>query len=233
MGSARILLQAADGVTLSAWTAAPQGPARGAVIVAQEIFGVNTHIRMVTERFAARGFWAMAPDLFARVQPEVQLGYDAAGVAQGRKLKASVEALPGEGVLQDLRVAAQWLQRNAGMPVGIVGFCWGGLLAWRAAERVSELSAAVTYYGGGMTSPMERGRRPHCPVMTHFGRNDPLIPLEEVIAFHHAQPGVQLHVYEADHGFNCDQRASYDQPSAIQAKDRTLAFFDQHLNVSS
>jgi carboxymethylenebutenolidase len=232
MGSV-IHLQAQDGIELTAWLARPQGPVRGAVVVAQEIFGVNAHIRAVTERFAARGFLALAPDLFARLRPGVELGYDTESMAQGKDLKAAAEALPGEGVLQDLRAAAQWLQQDSGQRVGMVGFCWGGLLTWRAAERVTELSAAVCYYGGGMTTALEVGRQPRCPVLAHFGREDAWIPVPDVLAFSQAQPGVQVHLYEADHGFNCDQRASFDQASAIQAKDRTLAFFDQHLQGAS
>lgn len=232
MGSV-IHLQAADGTQVPAWLAQPQGDVRGAVVVAQEIFGVNSHIRHVTERFAARGFWALAPQLFARLRPDVELGYDAQSMAAGKALKADAEALPGEGVLQDIRAAAQWLQQESGQRVGMVGFCWGGLLTWRAAERVTELSAAVCYYGGGMTTALEAGRQPRCPVLAHFGREDAWIPVPEVLAFSHTQSGVQVHLYEADHGFNCDQRASYDQASAIQAKDRTLAFFDQHLQPAT
>ena len=219
----------ADGAVIPAWVARPDGAVRGAVVVAQEIFGVNAHIRAVTDRFAARGFLAIAPALFTRLDFDVQLGYSADDMARGRALKSQAEALPGEGVLQDIRAAAQWAHSEAGKPVGMVGFCWGGLLTWRAAERVRELSAAVCYYGGGMTSTLEQGRRPACPVLAHFGRQDAWIPVDEVLAFSQAQPNVQVHLYEADHGFNCDQRASYDQASAIQAKDRTLAFFDQHL----
>ena len=222
-------LVSADGVTVPAWVAQPDGAVRGAVVVAQEIFGVNAHIRAVADRFAARGFLAIAPALFTRLDFDVQLGYGPEDMERGKALKSLAEDLPGEGVLQDIRAAAQWARRTAGKPVGMVGFCWGGLLTWRAAERVRELSAAVCYYGGGMTSTLEQGRRPGCPVMAHFGRQDPWIPVDEVLAFSQAQPGVQVHLYDADHGFNCDQRASYDQASAIQAKDRTLAFFDQHL----
>lgn len=222
-------LQAEDGTAVPAWTAQPDGPVRGAVVVAQEIFGVNSHIRAVTERFASRGFYAIAPALFSRVDGNVELGYDDESIQRGRALKALTEALPGEGVLQDIRAAARWAQTQSGKKVGMVGFCWGGLVAWRAAERVTELSAAVAYYGGGITSALEAGRRPRCPVQMHFARQDAHIPLTEVMAFSQVQPDVQMHLYDADHGFNCDQRASYDQASAIQAKDRTLAFLDQYL----
>ena len=224
-----IQLIAADGVEIPAWVAEPDGPVRGAVVVAQEIFGVNAHIRAVTDRFAARGFVAVAPALFSRLEFDVQLGYDEDGMARGKALKAAAEALPGEGVLQDIRAAAQWAQQHSGSKVGVVGFCWGGLLAWRAANLIDDVAAAVCYYGGGMTELPERQRTPHCPVIAHFGAKDAHISLESVQAFSQAQPSVQVHVYDADHGFNCDQRGSYDDASAIQAKDRTLAFLDQHL----
>ena len=226
-------LTAADGHTFQAWTAPAQGRLRGAVVVAQEIFGVNSHIRAVTERLAAQGFLAIAPDLFSRFAPGVDIGYTPEDVAQGRDLKAQAEALPTPGVLQDVQAAAQWAQAQAGSRVGIVGFCWGGLVAWRAAAQLSELSAAVCYYGGGMTSAEERQRQALCPVLAHFGRRDPIIPMDSVEQFIQTQPQVQVHVYEADHGFNCDQRASYDDTSAALAQERTLAFFAQHLGQPS
>lgn len=225
-----VQLTAADGTEIPAWVAQPDGPVRGALVVAQEIFGVNAHIRNVTDRMAARGFLAIAPALFTRLEPDVQLGYDAESMARGKALKAAAEALPDEGVLQDVRAAAQWAQqRVGGQKVGMVGFCWGGLLTWRAANLVDELGAAVCYYGGGMTVEPEVLRTPLVPVLAHFGARDAHISIESVMAFSALHPEVQVHVYEADHGFNCDQRASFDQISAIQAKDRTLAFFDQHL----
>lgn len=225
-----VQLMAEDGTQIPAWVAEPEGPVRGALVVAQEIFGVNAHIRAVTERLAARGFVAIAPALFTRLELDVQLGYGAEDMARGKALKAAAEALPGQGVLQDIRAAAQWAQqRSGGHGVGMVGFCWGGLLTWRAANLVDEIAAAVCYYGGGMTVAPELQRTPQVPVLAHFSRLDAHITLDSVQAFSAAHPEVQVHLYEADHGFNCDQRASYDESSAVQAKDRTLAFFDQHL----
>ena len=160
-----VQLMAADGVQIPAWVAQPEGPVRGALVVAQEIFGVNAHIRAVTDRLAARGFVAIAPALFTRLEPDVELGYDAEGMARGKALKAAAEALPGEGVLQDIRAAAQWVQQSSGERVGMLGFCWGGLLTWRAAQQLDELSAAVCYYGGGMTVAPEMARMPRIPVM--------------------------------------------------------------------
>ncbi len=221
-------LYASDGFAFDAWVARPDGPLRGAVVVAQEIFGVNSHIRAVTERLAARGFLAIAPDLFARIEPGLDRGYTPADVAACLSYKERAETMP-EAVLQQVRAAAQWALTQQPCKVGMVGFCWGGLLTWRAAAQLPELSAAVCYYGGGMTSAQESARQPLCPVQAHFGRLDPILPLDGVLAFAQQHPRVQVHLYEADHGFNCEQRASYDDSSAVQAKDRTLAFFDRHL----
>jgi carboxymethylenebutenolidase len=204
------------------------------VVVLQEIFGVNSHIRAVTERFAARGFAAVAPALFYRLAPcdtlGVELGYSDADMQQGRQLKAQAEALPPPGMAQDVGTAVDWLATTTGQK-GAVGFCWGGLLAWRAACSLPQLSAAVCYYGGGMTGPEERSRQPLCPVMAHFGRQDHFIPVDTVLAFDQVQPQAQVFVYDADHGFNCDQRASYDDASALVARDRTLAFLDTQLRT--
>lgn len=228
--SSWIELHAADGQIIPAWVAKPQGQPRGAVVVAQEIFGVNSHIRSVADRLAAQGWLAIAPALFTRLAFDVQLGYEAADMAQGREFKAAAEALPGDGVLADIRAAAAWAKAYApGLQVGMVGFCWGGLLTWRAAQQLSELSAAVSYYGGGMTAAPESQRQPGCPVQAHFGRLDAWIPVAQVEALAQAQPGVDVHLYDADHGFNCDQRGSYEPASAALAWERTLAFFDQHL----
>lgn len=230
-------LPTTDGRILPAWAAIPDGPLRGAVVVLQEIFGINSHIRAVTERFAARGFAAVAPALFYQLAPcdtlGVELGYSDADMQQGRQFKAQAEALPVPGVQQDIRAAVDWLADATGQKVGAVGFCWGGLLAWRAACTLPQLSAAVCYYGGGMTGPEERSRQPLCPVMAHFGHKDHFIHIDTVLAFDQAQPQAQVFVYDADHGFNCDQRASYDDASALVARDRTLAFLDAQLGSAT
>lgn len=225
-----VQLTSLDGAVSPAWVARPDAPARGAVVVLQEIFGVNAHIRAVADRLAARGYAAVAPALFTRVQADVDLGYGDADRARGMALKTAAEALPPPGVLPDIEAAvAHAATLSPGGKVGILGFCWGGLWAWRSACNLAGLSAAVSYYGGGMTSPLEAGREPLCPVMAHFGRRDTHIPVDGVQHFAQGQPKVQVHLYDADHGFNCDQRAAYDEASALQARDRTLAFFDKHL----
>ena len=227
-------LNSPDGFTLPVFVARPTGAPRGAVVVLQEIFGVNDHIRAVTERYAAEGYLAVAPATFARVQPDVELGYTDADMATGMTLKTRVENRPGAGVLSDVQTAIEYAALEAGgsvgaAKVGIVGFCWGGLLAWRAACELRGLAAAVCYYGGGMTNEAESARTPGCPVLAHFGKRDHFISESSVHTFAKAQPGVQVHLYDADHGFNCDQRGSYNQPAADQARERTHAFFAEHL----
>src|SRR5690606_35084246 len=174
-------LQAADGRNFPAYVARPSGPAQGAVVVVQEIFGVNSHIRSVADGYAAAGYLAVAPSTFSRIgKGELELGYSEADMKEGMALKAAVEALPAPGVLADLQAAIAYAA-NAGK-VGIVGYCWGGLLTWRAACMLKGLSAAAPYYGGGMTSADEAARQPQVPVLAHFGDQDHWIPLDTVEA---------------------------------------------------
>jgi carboxymethylenebutenolidase len=224
-----INLTAADGFIVPAYVAQPEGKARGAIVVVQEIFGVNSHIRAVTDRFAAQGYLAIAPATFERVQPGVELGYTDTDMTTGFGFKTAVDALPGSGVLQDIQAAIDYAGKTSGGKVGIIGFCWGGLLTWRAACMLNGLSAAVPYYGGGVTSEDEIARTPQCPVMAHFGDQDHWIPMEGIEAFKKAHPEVEVHVYSANHGFNCDQRGSYNEAAANTARERTLTFFASKL----
>jgi len=222
-------LKSADGFVFPAYVAEPAGKPKAAVVVLQEIFGVNSHIRSVADGYAAAGYLAVAPATFHRAQTGVDLGYTEADMKAGTELKAAAEALPAPGVLQDIQAAINHAAQTTGGKVGIVGFCWGGLLTWRSACTLSGLSAAAPYYGGGMTVGDEPARQPACPVMVHFGNQDHWIPMDTVEAFQKAQPGVQVFVYDANHGFNCDQRGSYNEAAAKLAKQRTLDFFAQHL----
>ncbi len=222
-----IQLKAADGHVFPAYEARPAGTPRGAVVVLQEIFGVNSHIRAVADGYAAEGYLAVAPSTFHRVKADVQLGYSPDDMSAGIALKGQVEGLPAPGVLPDIQAAIDHAAQAG--KVGIVGYCWGGLLTWRAACLLHGLSAAVPYYGGGSTTPEEIARTPRVPVLAHFGERDHWIPLEGVQALQKAHPSAQVHVYAADHGFNCDQRGSYDAAAAGLARERTLAFFAQHL----
>lgn len=220
-------LKAADGRVIPAYQALPAGKAKGGIVVVQEIFGVNSHIRAVADGYAAEGYLAIAPATFHRVKPDVNLGYTPEDIAAGAALKAAVEALPPPGVLQD--IAAAIAHASQAGKVGVVGYCWGGLLTWRSACLLGGISAAVPYYGGGMTAEAEIARTPKCPVLAHFGAQDHAIPIAGVEAFKKAQPGVQVQIYPAQHGFNCDHRGSYNEPAAKLARERTLAFFARHL----
>lgn len=222
-----IELKAADGFVFPAYVAQPAGTPKGGVVVLQEIFGVNSHIRAVADGYAAQGYLAVAPATFHRVKPGVELGYQPDDMTAGFGLKTAVEALPAPGVLQDIQAAIDHAAQAG--KVGIVGYCWGGLLTWRAACSLKGLSAAAPYYGGGVTTPEEVARKPLVPVLAHFGDQDHWIPLDTVEAFKAAQPGVTVHVYQANHGFNCDQRGSYNEAAAKLARERTLAFFAQHV----
>jgi carboxymethylenebutenolidase len=222
-----IELKAADGTTFPAYVAEPAGKPKGGVVVLQEIFGVNSHIRSVADGYAADGYFVVAPATFHRVQPGVELGYTEADMGTGFGFKTAVDGLPEPGVMADIQAAIDHAAQAG--KVGIVGYCWGGLLTWRAACSLKGLSAAVPYYGGGMTAAADAARTPTVPVMAHFGDQDHWIPLDTVEVFKKVQPDVAVHVYAANHGFNCDQRGSYNEAAAKLARERTLAFFAQHI----
>jgi carboxymethylenebutenolidase len=224
-----IELKSADGTLVPAYEARPAGTPKGAVVVIQEIFGVNSHIRNVADGYAAEGYWAVAPAAFHRVKPGVELGYAEADMGEGFGYKTAVEALPAPGVMPDIQAAIDHAAKASGGKVGIVGYCWGGLLTWRAACTLTGLSAAAPYYGGGVTTEAEIARQPKVPVLAHFADEDKWISLESVDAFKKAHPEVEVHTYAAHHGFNCDQRGAWHAPSAQLARERTLAFFAKHL----
>ncbi len=216
-----IELTAADGHRLGAYLARPAGAPKAGLVVVQEIFGVNRHIRAVTEGFAADGYLAIAPALFDRRERGLELGYEAEDVARGRELKA---ATSWEEAAQDV-AAAITAVTDAG-PVGVIGYCWGGSIAWLAACRLP-VAAAVGYYGGQIRELS--GETPRCPVLLHFGAQDAAIPLEDVDEVRRLHPEVPIHLYPAGHGFNCDLRGSYHPESAALARERSLAFLAEHL----
>ena len=208
----------------------PSAGARTFTALTVWLLRLGVRVRAVADGYAAAGYLAVAPATFARVdKPDVELGYTEADMGEGFGYKTAVEALPAPGVMADLQAAIDYAATTSGGKVGIVGYCWGGLLTWRSACSLSGISAAAPYYGGGMTAEADAGRQPLCPVMAHFGDQDHWIPLDTVEAFRARQPGVTVHVYGANHGFNCDQRGSFHQPSAELARERTLAFFADKL----
>ncbi len=224
-----ITLQSTDGFSLPAYVAEPAGQAKGAIVVVQEIFGVNAHIQEVSDRFAAQGYLAITPAAFERVRPGVDLGYDENTIKEGIALKTAAMALPADAVLQDIQAAIDFAGKTSGGKVGIIGFCWGGLLTWQAACKLNGLSAAVPYYGGGMVVESEMARKPKVPVMAHFSDHDHSVPMEGVEDFEKAHPEVAVHIYNADHGFNCDHRGAYNEAAAQLARERTLGFFASQL----
>ena len=217
-----IELTASDGARLAAYRADPDGPPRGGLVVAQEIFGVNAHVRSVCDGFAGDGYVAIAPGLFDRYAPGVDLGYTAPDVARGRELKAMTKL---EATLRDV-AAARDAVADAGK-VGVVGYCWGGYVAWMAASRLPGFACAVSYYGGGILEATDAV--PRCPVMAHFGERDAMIPVAGVHRLMAAHPDAEIFIYAADHAFNCDARASYDANAARLARERTLQFLRQYI----
>ena len=220
-------LIAADGFSFPAYVARPVGTPKAGLVVLQEIFGVNSHIRSVADGFAADGYLVIAPHTFHRVQANVELGYTEADMGTGFGYKTAVEALPEPGVLADIQAAIDWVAQAG--KVGILGFCWGGLLTWRSACQLRGVSAAVPYYGGGMTVGADGAAQATVPTLAHFASDDHWIPLDTVRAFAATHPGVQVQLYEGHHGFNWDQRASWNAAAATLARGRTLEFLAQHL----
>ena len=217
-----IELTAADGHKLAAYRADPQGKPRGAIVVIQEIFGVNRHIQQVADGYAADGYLAIAPALFDRVQRKVDLGYTPEDIAKGREIRGKVT---NDMALKDTEAAIK-AASGAGK-VGIVGYCWGGLITWLAAAKLPGLSAAVPYYGGGILDNADL--EPKVPLMGHFGDKDQHIPVEGVKKLAEKHKKHPIFIYSADHGFNCDHRGSYNAPAARQARERTLEFFRKHV----
>ena len=224
-----IQLSAADGLQIPHYVAQPATPAKAAVVVIQEIFGVNSHIREVADAYAKEGYLAIAPAMFHRTQVNVDLGYGEADRNAGMALKTAAESMHAAGALQDMQAAIDHAHKACGGKVGVVGYCWGGLLTWRAACMLQGLSAAAPYYGGGMTTEAESARQARVPVMAHFAEEDKWISMDSVQAFKVAHPSVQVFTYPADHGFNCNHRGAWQAEAAALAQKRTLDFFKANL----
>ena len=197
-----VSLTAEDGHKFAGYRAAPKGAPKGGLVIIQEIFGVNGHIRNVTDSFAAEGYVALAPAIFDRAERGFETGMN----DMVKDIRAAVKSLAGEG-----------------LKVGVVGYCLGGTLAWLAATRVDGVRAAVSYYGGGVADTATE--TPRCPVLFHFGETDQSIPPEHHTRIRAAQPNLPMHIYPAaGHGFSCDERGSYHEPSAKLARTRTAEF---------
>ena len=217
-----IQLTAADGHKFSAYRAEPKGKPKGALVVVMEIFGVNSHIKKVTDEYAADGYLAIAPAMFDRVQPGLDIGYTPADIEVGRGIMQKMKL---DDALKDVQAAMKNVE-SAGK-IGIVGYCWGGTVAWKSACNLNGLACSIPYYGGGI--PGLINEKPKCPVMFQWGETDHSIPLDkakEVAAAHKDQIH---HFYAAGHGFNCDQRGSYNAGASKTARERTLEFLSKHV----
>lgn len=220
-----VTLQAQDGHELQGYVARPKGEPKAMLVVAMEIYGVNAHIRSVTERWAEKGFLAIAPQYFDRYERGLDLGYDDAGKAKATELAKGVNF---DFAVADTAAAVDWLENEYEKQVGIVGYCFGGSVAWLAACRVPHISAAVGYYGRAATQFVNE--KPQCPVMLHFGDQDASIPRSETQKIETVHPEVPLFHYEAGHAFNRDSDPKvYNAVAAREALKRTVMFFEQHL----
>ena len=217
-----IQLTAQDGHRFDVYQAKPSGMPRGALLVIQEIFGVNSHMRSVADGYAQDGYFVLAPALFDRAEKGFEVGYQPDDIQKGRDVRAKV---PWDAAVMDMAATVAALKPHG--KVGAVGYCWGGSLAWLAATRIKGVAAAVGYYGGQIAGFKDEA--PKCPVMLHFGETDKSIPMTDVEAVRAAHPEVTVHVYAAGHGFNCDQRADFSPENATVARERTLAFFRSHV----
>src|SRR5215213_6901312 len=217
-----IELTASDEHKLAAYRADPSGKPRGGIVVIQEIFGVNSHIKQLADGYAADGYVAIAPSMFDRVQKNVDLAYTPDDIATGREIRGKVT---NDMAVKDAEAAIK-AAASAGK-VGIVGYCWGGLVTWLSAGKTPDLACAVPYYGGGILDNQDLA--PKVPLMGHFGEKDGHIPAEGVRKLAAKYPQHQIFIYDADHGFNCDHRGSYNAPAAKQARERTLAFLRKHV----
>ena len=209
---------ASDGHAFDIYLAQSKGSPRGGIVLIQEIFGVNNHIKSVAERFSSNGYLVGAPSLFDRVQPNILLGYSTEDVIRGKELKNN---LGNEKPLIDI-IATLNIVRSAGR-VAVVGYCWGGTLAWLSACQVDGFNAAISYYGAGIGELLSI--EPRCPSIFHFGEQDHTIPVAEVNSLRQAHPECPVYLYPANHGFNCEQRDSFHSTSSAIAFERTI----QHL----
>lgn len=218
-----VKLKSKDGFELGAYRADPSGKPKGGVVIIQEIFGVNKHIKEVCDGYAKDGYIAIAPALFDRVERDLELGYVPEDQEKG---KATRGKLDWDNSLNDAQAAAEAIRGDAGK-VGIIGYCFGGSVAWIAATR-GNFDASVSYYGGNAADFADE--KPKCPIICHIGKEDKGIGPEKVEKIKAGQPQVPVYLYDgAGHGFNCDHRGSFNEAAATTARERTLAFLAENI----
>jgi carboxymethylenebutenolidase len=217
-----VRLTAADGHRLDAYRADPDGVPKGGIVVMQEAFGVNAHIRAVCDDYASHGYVALAPALYDRQEPAAAFGYDPVEMERALAVRRKLD---WDKVLLDVDAAVTALRP---LKVGMVGYCVGGSVTWLAAYRLT-LDAAACYYASDIAKQLKE--MPRCPVIMHFAERDRFISAETVAAFRAAHPEVPVEVYPAEHGFNCWHRpdTSYHEPSSKLALSRTLALFERYV----
>jgi carboxymethylenebutenolidase len=222
MTSRTISLRAQDGHALSAYEASPEGLPRAGLILMQEIFGVTGHIRRVCDGFAAQGYRVVAPAFFDRIRPAIELGYAKEDAATGRQLRSRIG---WDAVLADVAAARKHLSQ-AGR-VAVLGYCWGGTIAWRSAGQIDGIAAAVCYYATQIAPHIDE--KPRCPVLMHFGESDAIATIADAERLRSAHGAdVEIQIYPAAHGFNCDEIPNFHPPSAALALRRTLDFLAVH-----
>jgi len=218
---ARIIINSNDGHSFACWHANSKGGKRGSVVVLQEIFGVNHHIKAVCERLAAYGYDAYAPALFDRIEPGFTTGYNKEEIAQALKL---VPKLNLDLMVMDVLATVQHAHQSLNKPVSVLGFCLGASVAYLAGQRGSGIAAVVGYYGGQIVNHLQKP--PRVPILLHYGETDHTIPISDVKRIQIERPECELYVYPAGHGFNCDERAAFDAKSAALAWDRSLKWLE-------
>jgi carboxymethylenebutenolidase len=218
-----ILLKSKAG-DIGAYLATPKGTPKGGVVVVQEIFGVNHHIKAVTDKFAADGYIALAPRFFDHIKKNIELGYTPDTIAEGRTYVMT----PGftDKAVQDVEAAMAELKKRGAGKVAVTGYCWGGTIAWLAATRLKP-DAVSGYYGGGIHGT--KSEKPTVPTQLHFGDKDMHIPMAHVNEIRKLHPEIEVFDYPADHGFHCDERGSYDAAASKKAMERTLAHFKKYV----
>ncbi len=218
-----IEIEAGDGFRMDCYTAKPAGAPKGGILVIQEIFGVNAHIREVADGYAADGYLAWAPSVYDRVERRFECGYTPEDIAKARDIMV---AAPFDRAVEDMAATVAGLRAAGAGKIGSVGYCWGGSSSFLVSTRIG-VDASVCYYGGQIVRFKDEAAKN--PLLMHFGEQDHGIPMDDVEAIRAAQPEAEVHIYPAGHGFNCDHRGDFHEDSAKLARTRSLAFFAQHM----